>query len=178
MGPQGAQGPEGPIGPMGPMGPQGIQGVQGAQGVQGPPGPTGIVNFGQVSWVNGPAIPQGAWATIPGSTLPITTGGGPLRITVNVSFINGSHATCRPIIDGAWAGSFGGLPNPGDPFWQEGLEYSAGGVWHLWAKTRMYPGIPAGNHSLAVQCATDSGTLSVCAATSIACSMHFFELKQ
>jgi len=130
-----------------------------------------------VSWINGPAIASGFWVNIPASTLNFTSTGGPLMITLNLFLINGSHATCRPVIDGLWAGSYGNLPNPGDPFWQEGLTYSAGGVWHPWNKTRMYPGVPAGNHTLQVQCATDSGTLSVCTAGSIACSMHYFEIK-
>jgi hypothetical protein len=137
-----------------------------------------VANFGQVSWFNGPNVPAGAWATIPGSTLPFTSSGGPLLISLDISFINGSHASCRPTIDNVWAGSFGGLPNPGDPFWQEGLTYSAGGVWHSWQKTRLYPGVPAGNHTLRVQCATDAGTLAVCAASSVACSVNFVELKQ
>jgi hypothetical protein len=176
-GPQGTQGVPGPQGPAGPAGPVGPVGPAGATGPAGPSGPSGIVGSGQVSWANGPTIAAGLWVNVPASTLNITTTGGPLMITVNMYLINGSHATCRPVIDGLWAGSYGGLTNSGDPFWQEGLTYSAGGVWHPWNKTRMYPGVPAGNHVLQVQCATDSGTLSVCTAASVACSMHYFEIK-
>ena len=118
--------------------------------------------------------------TINASLMNITTTGGPLMITVNTYLNSGSHATCRPIIDGVWAGSFGGLPRSGDPFWQEGLVYSGGlgGNWAPWHKTRLYPGVPAGNHTLQVQCATDGGTLGVCNAGTVACSVHFVELKQ
>jgi hypothetical protein len=140
-------------------------------------GPSGIVNSGQKSWINGPAIPAGAWGNIPGSVLPFTSSGGPLMISLDLTLINGSHGSCRPIIDNQWAGAYGNLPNPGDPFWQEGLTYTAGGVWHPWQKTRLYPGVPAGNHTLQVQCATDAGVLSVCAAGSVACSISFFEIK-
>jgi hypothetical protein len=142
----------------------------------GPPGPSGVANHGQVSWAAMAMVPAGTWVTIPNSVLNITTSGSPLMITVDAYLNGGSHSTCRPIIDGVWAGSFGGLPNPGDPFWQEGLTNSAGGAWHPWHKTRLYPGVPAGNHTLAVQCATDAGTLAV-GASSIVSSVHFVELR-
>lgn len=98
-------------------------------------------------------------------------------ITVNTCLNGGSNASCRPTIDGVWAGSFGPLPNPGDPFWQEGLVHTGVGGWFPWQKTRIYPGIPAGNHTLQVQCATDSGTLGVCNSASVGCSVQFVELQ-
>jgi hypothetical protein len=174
MGPVGPQGPVGATGPVGPTGPAGNPGAVGPTGAQGP---SGIVGSGQVSWANGPSIAAGAWVNLPQSTINFTSLGGPLMITVDIYLINGSHATCRPVIDGQWAGTYGGLVNSGDPFWQEGLTYSAGNVWHPWNKTRMYPGVPAGPHQLQVQCATDSGTLLVCGAASVACSVSYFELK-
>jgi hypothetical protein len=135
-----------------------------------PPG-----NFGQVSWTGPALVAAGAWAAIPGSLLNITTGGGPLLITAGTYLANGQHSGCRPVIDGVWAGSYG-LPDPGDPFWQEGLAYSAGGEWHPWHKTRLYPGVPAGNHTLQLQCVTDGGSLIV-GASNIGSSLHFVELR-
>jgi hypothetical protein len=142
----------------------------------GPPGPSGIVNYGHMSWTGLAIVGAGSWGTISGSLLNITTSGGPLMITVNTYVSNGSLATCRPIIDGLWAGSFGGLPSPGDPFWQEGLTQSSGGSWHAWHKTRVYPGVGAGNHTLQLQCTTDIGSLNVGAAN-IASSLHFVEIR-
>ena len=188
-GPAGAQGATGAAGAVGPTGPQGPAGAVGAVGPTGPAGPagavgatgpSGVANFGQKSWAGGVSQGAGSWVTINASTMAITTTGGPLMISVNIHLNGGSHATCRPIIDGLWAGSFGGLIQSGDPFWQEGLVYSGGfgGNWSAWQKTRIYPGVPAGNHTLQVQCATDSGTLGVCNANSVGCHVGFVELKQ
>ena len=176
MGPTGPQGPAGADGAVGPTGPQGPAGVPGPTG---PQGPSGTINFGQKSWNGGTTQSSGSWVTINASLMNITTSGGPLLITVNTYLNGGSHSTCRPIIDGVWAGTYGGLPNSGDPFWQEGLIVTGAspGNWWPWNKTRLYPGIPAGNHTLQVQCATNSGTLGVCNDGSVACSVHFVELK-
>jgi hypothetical protein len=189
QGPAGAQGAAGATGAVGPTGPQGPAGAVGAVGPTGPAGPagavgatgpSGVANFGQKSWNGGTTQAAGSWVTINASTLAITTTGGPLMISVNVYLNSGSHATCRPIIDGLWAGSYGGLVQSGDPFWQEGLTYTGGfgNNWSAWQKTRIYPGVPAGNHTLQVQCATDGGTLGVCNANSIGCQVGFVELKQ
>jgi hypothetical protein len=181
-GERGATGPMGPMGlmgPIGPMGPIGTMGPPGPPGPMGPPGPSGVTNRFQRSWTNGPSIPGGAWVTITPSQFTATTSGGDLLINMNLTFISASaHGTCQPTIDGVWAGSYGGLPNPGDPFWREGLECaSCGGGWHQWSTSRIYPGVPAGTHNFAIQCASDSQPLRVCNDTSIGCNWNFIELR-
>jgi hypothetical protein len=166
-----------PAGATGPVGPMGPPGPAGADGPPGPPGPSSTTNFGHKDWVNGVTQGAGYWVTVNDSLLSIVTSGAPLMITVNTYLNGGSHATCRPVIDGVWAGQYGMLPNPGDPKWQEGLVDTGLGGWHPWQKTRIYPGVPAGPHQLQVQCATDGGTLGVCNSGSVACSVHFVELK-
>ncbi|MBI4702884.1 MAG: collagen-like protein [Deltaproteobacteria bacterium] len=178
-GPQGPQGLTGPQGPAGPQGAQGATGAQGAKGDKGDPGLPGAVNVGQKSWSGGTSMTSGnGWVTITGSAFSAKTNGGPLQITVNTYLQNGSHATCQPIIDGQWAGSFGGLPDYGSPYWREGLTCSScwSGNWVPWNKTRVYPGVGAGTHNFAVQCATDGGTLYVCNAGSVGCQIVVVEL--
>jgi hypothetical protein len=133
--------------------------------------------FAQVSWAFPSTHGAGVWSNIGASILPFTTTGKPLLITMNLSLNGGSHGTCRPMIDGVWAGTYGGLPNPGDPFWQEGLigVGVVGGAWARWNLSRIYPAVPAGSHTFQVQCATDGGTMQSCG-TTIACSFGVIEL--
>jgi hypothetical protein len=206
-GPQGPAGPQGDTGPVGPIGPQGLQGIQGIQGdvgpigpqgpqgpigatgatgaegpagptgAAGPTGPSGVSNFGEKSWLNGSSVSSASgWVTINGSLLNITTTGNPLLITVDLWLNGGSPASCRPIIDGVWAGSYGGLPT-GNGSWMDG-QVDFGANQTSWSKTRLYPGIPAGNHTLQVQCRTSVGTLGVCNNGNIGCFLNFVELKQ
>lgn len=209
-GPAGADGAQGMAGPTGPVGPQGIpgpvvvveaadggtlsvdggvvivagpagaQGPAGANGQPGAAGPSGIVNRAQRTWVNGSTQAAGAWVTIPNSAITLTTTGGDVLVQMAIALNGGSHASCRTIVDGLWAGSYGGLASAGDPFWQEGLQCvgaCAGGNWQRWSATRLYPGIPAGQHTFQIQCVSDSGTLGVCSAGSIACYWSILELR-
>lgn len=146
-------------------------------GAVGPAGPPGFTNKAQHSWVGG-TTGTNVWTTIPGSSFTATTYGGSLMINLNLYIIGagGSHSTCQPTIDGNWAGAYGGLPNPGDPFWKEGLVFSGAGGWVAWTTNRLYPGVPAGTHTFAVQCATNSGSAGYCNASSIGCSMNFLEI--
>ena len=135
------------------------------------------LNHVQWSWANGSTVSCcGSWSTVSGSQFTATTYGGDLEISMNVFINGGSHSTCQPIIDGQWAGSYAGLPNPGDPYWKEGLTYTGATGWHNWNPTRIYPNVPAGSHAFAIQCATDSGTAGICNAGSVGCNMSFVEL--
>ena len=173
MGPQGPQGPQGETGAVGPQGPQGETGAVGPQGVPGATGPEGRAGLDGSQGPIGPAGPQGpagaglrvqhSWAvsfsfsdqeryvTIPGSTVNFVSEGGPLLILVDLSM----HAyvaqtfSCRPMIDGVWAGSYGGLPP--SVKWAEGLQ-GTDWSWVTWSKSRVYPAVPAGPHTLTVQC--------------------------
>jgi hypothetical protein len=134
------------------------------------------VNHADINWSNGSTGGASTWVTIQGSAFTMTTLGGALLINLNLFVSGGSHITCQPIIDGLWAGSYGGLPNPGDPFWKEGLVNSGVGGWHPWTTSRLYRGVPPGTHTFAAQCTTDSGTGAYCAGTSIGCSMNVIEI--
>jgi hypothetical protein len=138
-----------------------------------------VVNHAQRSWSGGAPQNAGAWVSIPNSLINLTTTGGDLMIQMGLSLIGGSHASCRPIIDGVWAGTYGGLPNTGDPFWQEGLLCvgACSGNWQRWAATRIYPGVPAGAHAFQIQCVTDGATLTVCGSSSVGCYWSVVELK-
>ncbi|MBS2032549.1 MAG: hypothetical protein JST54_32045 [Deltaproteobacteria bacterium] len=121
----------------------------------------------------------GSWVTVANSSITATTRGGPLQIFTNISLngATGSHTTCQPIVDGSWAGSYSGMTNFGDPFWKEGLVYTGDGTWHVWSSSRVYTGIPAGSHTFAVQCATNTGTAGYCNAGSVGCSLTIVELQ-
>ena len=120
-----------------------------------------------------------AWVTVANSSVTATTRGGPLQIFTSISLnaAGGSTTTCQPIVDGSWAGSFSGMPSFGDPFWKEGLMYTGDGAWHVWTGNRVYPNIPAGSHTFAVQCATNTGTAGYCNSANVGCSLTVIELQ-
>ena len=159
LGPQGIPGQPGMQGPVGPAGPAGPEGVPGPEG---PPGADAMRGYASRTWEAGTNIPCCGWNTIAPSTIVMTTGGGPLMISMSISLSGGSHGTCRPIVDGVWAATFEGEVDPNTPHWPEGLTAvgCCGGGWRRWDKTRIYAGIPAGQHTFAIQCATDGGTMS------------------
>jgi hypothetical protein len=105
----------------------------------------------QNSWLGGFAITQQfLWTTIPSSSTTFTSAGGPLQITIDVSVSTSSNQTfsCRPIVDGQWAGHFGNSA--------EGTMTTYANVWTMWTKTRVYVGVPAGTHTVAIQCLRES----------------------
>ena len=156
-GPAGPQGPAGAAGAIGPRGLEGPQGPQGLQGPQGPAGPAGSAGAGlraQHSWntqFDFTAVLE--WVAIPGSAFTFMSEGGPLLINVDMSLYSPDiqTASCRPMIDGRWAGDFGGFPYSSR--WTEGLNYAD--HWTLWSKTRVYPGVPAGGHTFNMECTKD-----------------------
>ena len=136
-------------------------------------------SYFQSSWVGGVSITAGAWGTIPASSTAFVTTGKPLLITMNLSLNGGSHAGCRPTIDGNWAGTYSGMTGGGDPFWQEGIirvGILGPSTWARWTLSKVYAGVPAGFHTFAVQCATDGGTL-LTGSSSIGSSWGAIELK-
>ncbi|MBT9597229.1 MAG: hypothetical protein IV094_14705 [Vitreoscilla sp.] len=90
-------------------------------------------------WATPSSHPASAWSTIADSTVIAETIGRPLQITMDLSCWGGSHVTCRPIVDGIWAGDYSSQPKPpGDSFWTEGLMFSGNGVgWRKWSTTRI-----------------------------------------
>jgi hypothetical protein len=109
----------------------------------------------QHSWIGELAITEHqVWKTVPESTVTFNSEGGPLLLNLDLTLYSASSPQffgCRPMIDGRWAGEYGGYPVA--PLWTEGLN---GGPqpdsWFDWAKSRVYTGIPAGAHTLTVEC--------------------------
>jgi hypothetical protein len=95
------------------------------------------------------------WVLIPDSTVTFMSEGGPLLISIDVSLYAAVAQTfsCRPLVDGEWAGHNGG--HPFVSLWTEGLQGTTWG-WVNWTKSRVYKGIPAGGHTLSVECLKDS----------------------
>jgi len=167
-GPSGAQGAPGAVGPQGPAGARGLPGekgekgetgLEGAAGPQGSVGPAGPAGAGagvraQHTWAATFDITQQLqWVTIPASSVVFTSEGGALLISMDMALFSLSpqSASCRPMIDGQWAGDFGGYPFFDG--WTEGPGYAS--WWYPWSKSRLYTGVPAGSHVLTVECKKD-----------------------
>jgi len=98
------------------------------------------------------------------------TSGGDLEITLNVmwNMTQPTAVACEPVIDGVWAGTYGGLPDGSPPpYWREGAVEVSNSNFNSsepitsflpWFKTRIYPGIPAGMHVITAQCYTNTGS--------------------
>ena len=155
----GSQGPAGQHGPQGEKGEKGETGQAGAAGPEGPAGPAGPAGAGagvrvQHSWAaTFDIISTLEWVAIPESTVAFTSEGGALLISMDMALFStvGQSASCRPMIDGQWAGDFGGYPF--FPRWTEGPGYA--NWWYPWSKSRLYTGVPAGSHVLTVECIKD-----------------------
>jgi len=83
---------------------------------------------------------------------------------MNLSLTGGSHGTCRPTVDGVWAGDYSGQTKSAtDPFWTEGLVAvgCCGGGFRGWTTSKVYTNIPPGTHAFAIECATDGGRMLV-----------------
>lgn len=125
-----------------------------------------------------------AWHTIIGSEVGAIVGGGPLLVQMNVSLSYGGHRTCRPVIietvsGGSvvqWLGDYSSQTKPySDPFWTEGWTSSYSPI--MWATSKIYTDVPAGTHTFALQCATDSSFVEVNDGYSLFSSWSVTELK-
>jgi hypothetical protein len=172
----GPAGPQGEVGPVGPQGERGLDGAPGAKGDKGDPGDPGADGAQGPPGPAGPAGPPGAalraerswatefhfsnsfeWVAIPDSVINFQSEGGPLLINVDMYGYSAQFQTfsCRPIIDGEWAGHYSGYPY--SERWTEGL-FTANLVWSPWTKSRVYTGIPPGPHTLSMECIKDGFT--------------------
>jgi hypothetical protein len=99
-----------------------------------------------------PLSQKGVWMTIPDATVTFTSQGGPLMISLDLWLYSPSspqYFSCQPLVDAQWAGAYGQYPVA--PLWSEGLQGPSSG-WFGWQKSRVYTGVPAGDHTLTVQC--------------------------
>jgi hypothetical protein len=95
------------------------------------------------------------WITVPGSAVAFTSEGGPLLLVLDLSLkatTGPQFVACRPMIDDHWAGEYGGYPST--QRWLEGVNggHPNNESWYGWEKSRVYTGVPAGDHTLTVQC--------------------------
>jgi len=141
----------------------------------------------QKSWNLETALSGGTEVVVAGSTLNVTTSGGPLLITTNLPMIayrtDSSAPTptfaCEPRIDGVWAGTFGALPGT-DMYLREGrhasLPSGSSELSDNWSRSRLYPGVPAGTHTLTVYCRvfTSSVVVTFCSGGQ-SCSLSVVE---
>ena len=108
----------------------------------------------QVASIPNQALGQtNVWFNVNGLSTKFMAQGGPVRISISVPSSGGSHSSCKPMIDGVSPGK-----DEGDDLtytWQEGITY-VGGQWNVWNRTRVYNKVTAGEHTLTVQCLTDS----------------------
>jgi hypothetical protein len=100
--------------------------------------------------------PKAVWTTVPGATVSFVSAGGPLLINLDLFLYanqGGQQFSCRPMVDDIWAGQYGLYPVAA--LWTEGMNFNEYG-WKQWSKSRVYKGVPAGEHTLSVQCLKDS----------------------
>lgn len=145
-------------GPAGPTGPEGPEGPSGPAGADGLPGMTLVA---EARWRIQTAYPCClSWTTVRGSETSGVTNGGTLVIVMDLTVTGGNNTTCRPVIDGEWAGAAGGqdTSRTNGMYWVEGMIYTGGAGWKKWAPTRVFHGVPAGSHAFWIECTNDSGT--------------------
>ncbi|MFT6143628.1 MAG: hypothetical protein ACJAZO_002403 [Myxococcota bacterium] len=101
---------------------------------------------------------NGTWTDINGLETPLNVVGGPVEIGVSIPMTGGSHAACRPTLDGE------PIQHPVDDLsyiWHDGLIRTSDG-WGMWDRVRVYDTIESGSYTLGVQCIADStATLTV-----------------
>lgn len=155
----GAQGAAGPQGPAGPQGAQGVPGTAGPQGEPGAAGPGSRLVFTK-RWNDPFSHYCCSWSTAPESTVVATTSSRTLLVHMELNLDGGSHATCRPVVDGVWAGQYSGQTD--SSFWTEGMTAvgCCGGGIRRYVSSKIYE-VPPGEHTFAVQCKTDGGSLRI-----------------
>lgn len=124
---------------------------------------TSEVKVATASAITGQSIGCCSFSSISGLATQFVYQGGPVRISLSLPLTNGSHAGCRPLIDGAPAGAES-IDN--SYIWNEGLVYAANN-WVMWTRTRVYDPstfaspLSIGTHTASVECVTDTASVTV-----------------
>jgi len=121
---------------------------------------TGGKLVGEKTWIGDTFIVSPEPQTIAESTFTARTNGGPLLISTTISLYHSSGETtglltCYPVIDGQWAGVYGGLPTGSTPPWDKENVLLITRHQELlvpWTPSRVYPGVPAGTHTFGLRC--------------------------
>jgi hypothetical protein len=134
---------------------------QNGQGPECIAGSCGSLPVYQHKWKQITSVPSTSnWVELTGSAGTVVTHGGPLEIELSIPLVGGDNSACRPIVDGKWAGTYENLPS--SYIWHEGRDntgYASGTIKRMWKRTRVYYSIPAGTHTVAVQCRTDKDSV-------------------
>lgn len=120
-----------------------------------------VANVATVRAKGGQTYCAGSFQDIAGLSVPLTTVGGSIRVAGDISVYYGSHSAMRAIIDGKYAGEFGGIP--WNYVWQDGLQCTSCGGCGNWTNMhydRVFSGIPAGSHTVKLQVFTDGACAS------------------
>lgn len=184
LGPVGPQGPIGLTGPRGPQGiagaigatgPQGLRGEKGDKGDKGDTGDSGSALLAVSDWGDFTLLNQN-WTSLKNVATKINSKGGPLMISFNISITGGELSSCQPLIDDKWAGSYAALkdPTPDKLSWKEGVTFTKNG-WTSFNKTRVYTDIPAGEHTVTIQCGTSESLALACHST-VPCDLSVLEV--
>ena len=95
------------------------------------------------------------WVKMPNLKLDVPVTDGPVEIGYSLPMSDGSHSTCRLLVDGNAA-----KPDHDDNtsyIWQSGLEYTVDG-WAMWDAKYVFHSLDEGDHNFQVECRTDGGT--------------------
>jgi hypothetical protein len=166
IGPTGATGATGPAGPAGPQGPQGIQGVPGPAGAIGPTGATGpqgpAGTTGQTAvtvFGTGTINPGAAFVTIPNltTTIDVPAGARVLISTDGGVQTTSADSTGMSRVDVAFV--VDGVPLPSGGY-RRVIAQNTGGSTTAIENYAMSTSLalPAGNHTIAVNAALQSGS--------------------
>jgi subtilisin-like proprotein convertase family protein len=120
-----------------------------------------VANVATVRAKGGQTYCAGSFQDIAGLSVQLTTVGGSVRVAGDISVYYGSHSAMRAIIDGKYAGEFGGIP--WNYVWQDGLQCTSCGGCGNWTNMhydRVFTGIPAGTHTVKLQVYTDGACAS------------------
>ncbi|MCA9719247.1 MAG: DUF4215 domain-containing protein [Myxococcales bacterium] len=123
----------------------------------------------QHRWKGEQTINSGMWTKIDAADADIKTRGGALEIELSIPLVSGGDSSCRPTIDGEWAGAAQMLPDVYE--YHEGRDRTGWNNpkgYRIWRRARVYYDIEAGDHVLGVECRTNQGMLKVGRAESTA----------
>jgi len=103
----------------------------------------------------------GTWYTLPHYAPTVDVLRGSVEIDFHIDYHNvpyGQYVTCRPLIDGEWAGTFSGQVFASPEEEGSARENYESTGWHgMWHRRRVYTDIPPGLHVFTVQCYSSGG---------------------
>ena len=106
-----------------------------------------------------------AWLTLPNYQVSVNVIRGALDIQEHLdhnTVATNNWISCRPMIDGQWAGSYSGQNfNSNEEEGSMKEDFESTGWWGVWDRRRVYTNIPTGTHTLTIQCLSSAGGYNV-----------------